>query len=126
MLTVACDSKDQSKRILIVEDDRDIRDALQQALEIEGYTVSAVANGKEGLEYLNQFEHPCVILLDLMMPVMNGWEFLEMRRQMELESVPVVVVSAAGDRAKPFQAQAFIRKPIELDGLIRTIQRYCG
>src|SRR5579862_4602951 len=61
--------------ILIVDDDPDIRDSLKEVLEDEGYEVNGVANGREALDYLRKSPRPCVILLDLMMPVMDGWQF---------------------------------------------------
>jgi CheY-like chemotaxis protein len=72
-------------------------------------------------------EHPCLILLDLMMPIMNGWEFLEAQQATEvLASIPVVVVSAAGDKARSAKAHGFIKKPIEVEGLLKMIKRYCA
>src|SRR5215510_8699670 len=67
-----------TQRVLVVDDDQDIRDALCELLRDEGYEAIAVANGEEALTYLKGGNLPCVILLDLMMPVMDGWEF---RRQ---------------------------------------------
>src|SRR5216684_2351169 len=81
--------------VLIVEDDDDLRDMMAQLLTIEGFRAVAVANGREALEHLQSAEKPDVILLDLMMPVMDGWEFR--RRQKadpDLAQVPVIVLSA--------------------------------
>src|SRR3954470_23175677 len=83
--------------VLVVDDDQDIREALCDLLADAGYRAASVANGKEALIYLKSGELPCVILLDLMMPVMDGWEF---RRQQQgdprLSKIPVVVITAAG------------------------------
>ena len=67
--------------ILIVDDDPDIRDSLKEVLEDEGYEVNGVANGREALDYLRKSPRPCVILLDLMMPVMDGWQFRKEQKQ---------------------------------------------
>src|SRR5215510_5543427 len=81
--------------VLIVEDDADLREMMAQLLSLEGFQTAAVANGREALEYLQGGEAPHLILLDLMMPVMDGWEF---RRQQQadpsLSRVPVIVLSA--------------------------------
>lgn len=114
-------------RILVVEDDQDIRDSLQQVLELEGYQVSSAANGKEGLEALASSAKPCLILLDLMMPVMNGWEFLAVQHgDSRLAAIPVIVVSAAGDRARSTEANGYLKKPIDLKLLLEMVHRYCS
>jgi CheY-like chemotaxis protein len=111
--------------ILVIEDDADIRESLQQVLELEGYSVRTASNGREGLEALHADGRPALILLDLMMPVMNGWEFLEAQRGAgELSSVPVVIVSAAHDLTRATSAVATIKKPVDLDVLLEVIARY--
>jgi CheY-like chemotaxis protein len=116
-------------QVLIVEDDIDIRDALSQILEEEGYTVATAANGQEALDVLRSGPPPRLILLDLMMPVMNGWQFrAEQRSDPALASIPVVVISAdthIGDKAGQIGVQEFFRKPIEIAGLLSTMQKYC-
>src|SRR3712207_6404701 len=98
----------QTAHLLVVEDDQDIRETLQQALELEGYQVSTAGNGKEALDILHLADPPSrphLILLDLMMPIMDGWEFLEKARSTNLLSgIPVVIVSAAGERARSVNA----------------------
>lgn len=87
--------------ILIVEDEKGIQEVLKDALEMEGYTVFTADNGQEGLEMLPKMPTPCLILLDLMMPVMNGWQFAEViSKDMTLATIPVVLVTAYGDRAR--------------------------
>src|SRR4051812_23507934 len=104
----------QCKNILIVEDDEGIRETLVLALELEGYTVTTAGNGQEGLDVLPHMQTPCLILLDLMMPVMNGWAFAEaLRADMVLAAIPVVVVTAFSERAaRVTQARGVLKKPI--------------
>jgi CheY-like chemotaxis protein len=112
--------------VLIVEDDRDIRESLQEILEFEGYEVLTATNGKEGVEALSRMPRPCLILLDLMMPVMNGWQFLEAQKSNHcLATIPVVVVSAVSERDKAAGAAAFIKKPVDLESLLKTVEKYC-
>jgi CheY-like chemotaxis protein len=114
------------KRVLIVEDDLDIRESLEQILEIEGYQPLLAENGQQAVDLLEGGARPCLILLDLMMPVMSGWEFLKVQKESTtLATIPVVVVSAAGERAKTPTASGFIKKPIELERLLEVIHQYC-
>ena len=84
--------------VLIVEDDADLREMMAQILILEGFNPATVSNGREALEYLRHGDAPQLILLDLMMPVMNGWEFCSQRQQdPALASIPVVLFSGAGD-----------------------------
>jgi CheY-like chemotaxis protein len=113
--------------VLIVEDDADLRDMMAQLLLLEGYGTAAVANGREALEYLRTSTPPEVILLDLMMPVMDGWEF---RRQQQaeppLKDVPVVVLTALdGPHTRDLSADAVLRKPLDFDRLLELVRRYC-
>ncbi len=117
--------------ILIIEDDEAIREAVQYALEAEGYNVLTAADGKSGLALVHQAARPCLILLDLMLPVMNGWEFLDALRSDSrnmLAAIPVVITSAAGSAAKSAveQAQGYIRKPIDLELLLEAVVKFCG
>jgi len=112
--------------ILVIEDDLDIRETCRQILEYEGYTVLTAANGEQGLEILRRGGvRPALILLDMMMPVMNGWEFLKNRNgDAELRTIPVVVVTAAGRLGgdEPASVQGFLKKPIELEVLLDTVK----
>jgi len=116
-------------QVLIVEDDVDIREALSQILEEEGYVVSTAANGQEALARLRTGPPPRVILLDLMMPVMDGWQFRAAQRQdPQLAQIPVVIISADSnvrDKASSIGAHGFFRKPIEIAGLLATVERCC-
>jgi CheY-like chemotaxis protein len=118
------------RTILVVEDDETTREALQGFLEGEGYPVIAVANGREAINYLLRDDLPCLILLDLMMPVMNGWEFRkEQKRDPAFASIPVVVCSAAGNIEKEVAllgAAGCLQKPIDTGKLLATVQSFCS
>lgn len=118
----------QSKKILVVEDDEAIREVIKQVLEIEGYDVFTASNGREGVEILKRGKDlPGVILLDLMMPIMNGWEFIEAKREeKDLADIPVVVLSASGRTQIPEGANAYFQKPIEVDALLKVAHDYCA
>ena len=115
--------------ILIVDDDHGIRGVLTQILQDEGHRVSTASNGLEALQTLRKSLRPCVILLDLMMPVMNGWEFMSRRSQDDgISDIPVVVISAdqqAREKATAIGAEDCLEKPIDLNRLIDTVERYC-
>jgi CheY-like chemotaxis protein len=113
--------------VLIVEDDVELREMMAQLLALEGFQARAVSNGREALDYLGGGGRPHVILLDLMMPVMDGWEF---RRQQQsdptLASVPVIVLSALDHRrAAEVDAVAFLKKPLDFDRLLELVRKYC-
>jgi CheY-like chemotaxis protein len=110
------------KSVLIVDDDEALREVLAEALEDEGLTVSRSAHGLDALKKLRAGLRPDVILLDLMMPVMDGWAFRdEQSRDPSLVSIPVVVVTAAHSLPKPIDARAIIRKPFKIAELLRAI-----
>ena len=114
------------KKILIVEDDSEIREGLRDLLVDEGYRIELAENGKVALEKLNG-ELPFVILLDLMMSVMDGFTFLaELEKTMPkvFKDVPVLVLTAAGDRANHVQgARQVIKKPIDVDALLAELEK---
>jgi len=112
--------------VLVVDDDADIRDCMADVLESAGYDVRTAANGKEGLEALCGGYRPCVVLLDLMMPVMTGQEFLAAVRRSELSRLPVVVVTAAGQSVVAPGADELMRKPFDIDLLLDTVERHCA
>jgi CheY-like chemotaxis protein len=117
-------------RILVIEDDLSIREALAELLAEEGYAVACAANGAEALDLLALDAAPSLILLDLMMPVMNGWEFRSAQRQdPRLAQIPVLVLSAshAGDSGAVtgLGVNAFLQKPFDLETLVSTVQRFC-
>ena len=110
--------------VLVVDDERDIREAVAEVLKDEGYAVVDATDGAEAIRQLRA-HHPAVVLLDLMMPGMNGWEFCAARRNEppELSQIPVIVISALG-RVSGLDAQAFLQKPFELDALVSAVRQY--
>lgn len=119
-----------NKKIFVVEDAVEIRLLLKRLLESEGYVVEGASNGREALEILRaQTELPAVILLDLMMPVMDGYEFRELQKQDErLSSIPVVVMTADGHiDAKKMRVEALegIKKPLSTQDLLKVVEKYC-
>lgn len=113
--------------ILIVEDDPSIREALKLFLELEGYRVLEAANGQAALEVLSSMPPPRLVLLDLMMPIMDGYEFLGARaRNSAFSAIPVVVVSAFVERVAELPIQGYVAKPIDFDHLLALVSRFCG
>jgi CheY-like chemotaxis protein len=116
-----------SKSILLIEDDVDIRTILKDALEWEGYRVYTASNGKEGIGILPEIPAPSLILLDLMMPVMNGWEFADaLETDRAYADIPIVTVSAFSDPEKRIRAADSIKKPVDLDALFALVRKHCG
>jgi CheY-like chemotaxis protein len=112
--------------ILVVDDDRGAMEALSDILEYEGYHVERAQNGLQALEHLHE-TRPCpnLIILDLLMPVMDGWEFRTRQKEdPELAKIPVLVVTAIGATAG-IDAAGVLRKPIDIDALLRAVARYC-
>jgi len=111
-------------KLLIIEDDDSARTALGDILDYEGYPVAMCSNGKEALDYLRNRPLPALIILDLQMPVMNGWQFCRERRKYGLASVPIVVITAfqsPGD----LDVDAVIKKPIDIEHLLDMVHQYC-
>lgn len=114
------------KSIMVIEDDEDIRNVIVDVLADDGYETHSAENGKEALELLHRMPKPCLVFLDLMMPIMNGREFLdEVMKDSYLAPVPVVVVSAIADKADVSGAVGFLKKPIDLDMILGVAKRYC-
>jgi two-component system chemotaxis response regulator CheY len=130
-VAMSAQGRDHCAGILVVDDDDGIRSALAQALEEEGFLVSTAAHGAEALDYLRTAGvMPCLILLDIMMPVLDGRGFLQLKRvDARLADIPVVVVTADGralqDRAA-LDVQAVLMKPISLEVLLETVSQYCS
>jgi CheY-like chemotaxis protein len=117
-------------QVLIVDDDDLTRNALQSIVEGEGYPAATAANGREAFNYLLRNVQPRLILLDLMMPVMSGWEFrYEQRRDPTLARIPVVVCSGAGDLEQEVSllgAAGCLKKPIDAGRLVDTVRSFCN
>lgn len=117
-------------KVLVVEDDREIRETLIEILEDSGCEVVGAVNGERALSWLRDTDSlPCLILLDLMMPVMDGQAFREAQVQdPKLAHIPVVVISAYRDvesRAEGLKAASFIKKPPRIEELFSAINQYC-
>jgi len=112
-----------AETVMVVEDDALIREMVVQVLAGEGFTAVAASNGAEALQYLRRtYVHPALILLDLMMPVMDGWQFrAEQLKDPALAGIPVVVMSATPDDELP--AAARVQKPFGIETLLDTVWR---
>lgn len=117
---------EQESYVLIVEDDDGAREALSDCLELEGFKVASARNGKEALDYLHRSPPPRVILLDLFMPVMTGWEFrAAQKNDAAIADIPVVVVTAFGAAVtQKIDADLVMHKPLDLDLLVSVIREY--
>jgi two-component system, chemotaxis family, chemotaxis protein CheY len=112
-------------RILVVEDDPDLSEALCELLTVYGYRASRAVDGIEALEMLSNAELPDLILLDLMLPRLDGWGFRQAQlADHRLKNIPVVVLSAVGEIDKPIDAAHLLRKPVPPETLLATIERF--
>ena len=116
--------------ILVVEDDEAIRGLVTEVLRDDGYEVGQAANGLEALQYVDH-HRPDLIVLDLMMPIMDGWAFVERcRRHPCCSDVPIVVTSASHDlprtaeRLRSYGVRTCLAKPFDVDGLLALVERY--
>jgi CheY-like chemotaxis protein len=115
---------------MVVEDDFSVRETLQELLEEEGFQVTPASNGREALDRLRGVAgSPRLILLDLRMPVMDGWQFrAAMRADPLLSGIPVVVMSAdtaLDQKCQELSVAGVLPKPVELDQLLATVHRFC-
>jgi CheY-like chemotaxis protein len=120
-----------SDYVLIVEDDPDMRESMESVLTYAGHSIAAVADGAEALNWLSgNRPQPCVILLDLMMPGMNGFELRSrLRADPVLSAIPVLVLTGAGnlvDRKGAELHAEILRKPVDLKDLLAAIHRHCA
>jgi CheY-like chemotaxis protein len=113
-----------------VDDHESTREAFALILQGVGYRVRTADNGRDALDQLQGGEHPCVIVLDLMMPVMDGWQFRQAQKaDARLADIPVVVCSAAGElprRAGDLGAADYLSKPVDPRDLVEVVRRFCG
>jgi CheY-like chemotaxis protein len=116
------------KPVLIVEDEEGIREILKTAIQLEGYPVFTAPNGEDALRLLREMPAPGLILLDLMMPVLNGWEFVErIEKDPKFSSIPAVALTAYAERAKSLKhVRSVLTKPIDFLCLMETVRGYCG
>ncbi len=112
------------KRVLIVEDERDLLDSLQEFFEDEGFAVQTANNGAEALSLLDAEELPQVVLLDLTMPVLDGNElYARMRSEPRLAGIPVIVSTSDPSRAP--SGVLIMKKPVNLNSLLGAVQSHC-
>jgi CheY-like chemotaxis protein len=117
------------KTVMVVEDDEDVRDTLAMALGEEGYEVETACHGRVALDKLAMMPEgaPCLVLLDLMMPVMTGQELLaELHARGKATTYPVVVLSAQSENAAGLGARRLMKKPIKLAHLLEVVKDVCG
>ncbi len=116
------------RKLLLVEDDAELRQSLCDLLQDAGFEVECAENGRVALTYLEDSVAPCVVLLDLMMPVMNGWEFREAQsRNEKISGIPVVILTADGRadlKAETLGAVGYLRKPIQVDRLLGLLAQF--
>jgi DNA-binding response OmpR family regulator len=114
------------RKVLVVDDDWDVQDAVSETLRDAGFKVSCATNGEEALTYLAEHPAPDAILLDLFMPVMNGWDTARaLERKRELSSIPLIVITAS----EPYWGYPpghVLRKPIDRDKLISAVETVIG
>jgi CheY-like chemotaxis protein len=111
--------------VLIVEDEVALRELMCEALELSGYAVVGAGNGKEALEALTRIDQVCLVVLDLLMPVMNGWEFFtEIQSRPTLATVPVIVHTSEAGQAP--SGTRVLQKPVKLERLLSVVQEYCA
>ena len=111
--------------LLIVDDERDIRESLQEYFEDEGLAVRVAANGRDALDVLAEDPLPCLVILDLIMPIMSGNELYQaMQNDPRLVKVPVIISTSDPSRAP--SGVLIMKKPIDLDLLLATVRQYCS
>ncbi len=111
--------------VLVVDDESDIRQALAEVLVYEGFDVAAARDGQEALEKARAL-HPRLVLLDLMMPRMNGWEFRQAQKgDPDVARIPVVIISAFAPSGE-LDAEGYIEKPFDVDQLVSAVRRYAA
>jgi CheY-like chemotaxis protein len=112
--------------VLIVDDDRGIRESLKSVVESAGHQAFVAGNGREAIDLLRKIPRPALILLDLMMPVMTGWELLALLREDDaFSAIPVVIVSAVPSK-DAVGATRVIQKPLDVDVLLNIVEEFCG
>jgi CheY-like chemotaxis protein len=112
--------------VLLVEDEEGLREAIREALEEAGYAVVTAREGQEALDAIPRIDHICLVLLDLLMPGMNGWEFLEaVKTRPELACLPVIVHTSAPSHGLAGVVKV-LQKPLQIDRLLSVVREYCA
>ncbi len=124
-------SSAKNKSLLLIEDDKSISESFTEILREYGYEVRAAMNGEEALEYLSSVKDlPAMILLDIMMPVMDGYEFRERQLKLpRLAQIPTVVLSADGhiqEKSQRLSVAHFLKKPVDLEQLLGIVEKFCA
>ena len=125
-------SKEKCKSVLVADDNDDVRETIVEALTSEGYFVMGARNGEDAIEKLKEMPAPTLILLDLMMPVMNGWEFLDAQsKDSKFAQHQIVTISAVNstktlEDTSSLDVQGFLQKPLTLGGLYSKVREFCG
>ncbi|MBF6568550.1 MAG: response regulator [Candidatus Binataceae bacterium] len=115
----------RNRPVLIIEDEPAALEAMCEIFRSQGYLVAAANDGRKGLEYLRSGLSPRVIILDLRMPGMDGWQFKDcLRQNPAFVNIPVVIVTALPQRA-PADVAATFKKPVNIPALLQTVARYC-
>jgi two-component system, OmpR family, response regulator AdeR len=121
--------QDIDRLVLIVEDDEDLAVSMSDVLEAEGYATAVASDGRKALDDLEARIRPDLILLDLTMPLMDGWSFrAEQAKRTEIASIPVVVVTADGHapaKAQALRADGYLAKPVTIERLLEEVDRLC-
>jgi len=129
MASNALAKRDHAHRVLVVEDNGNARESLLMLLEAQGFEAEGAENGREALRVLREGYDACLILLDLMMPIMDGWTFrVEQRHDPQLADIPVAVLTATvnpGQEAQRLGAVAAFQKPLDIDRLLELVAQYC-
>jgi twitching motility two-component system response regulator PilH len=116
------------KNILVIDDDEAVLETIGEILESRGYLAAFARDGDEAFRILQKGpDLPCLIILDMMMPGVNGWQFLERQRaDSKFANVPVIICSAFAETAKSVHGATILEKPIELQSLVRVVQAFCA
>jgi CheY-like chemotaxis protein len=111
--------------VLVVEDDDDIREAIGDILQEQGYEVALAENGEHALQVLAEVNRPCLLLVDLVMPKMDGWQLMKaLSKNDRLATIPVIVMSAM-PKAEKLDGQRVVKKPIDLDMMLEIVREHC-
>ncbi len=116
----------ECRRVLVVDDDEGIRETLTDLLALEGYEPVCATNGQEALDELRRGPKPCMVFLDLMMPVLDGWQVLAQRKaDPALAQIPVVVITAAHQIGQAAKANKVLRKPFPIEEALEAAKEFC-